>query len=146
MVSKCRERDHRSYFMHYAQGCIVQLSPTTHFPSIFHHSARPLPCHFMQSHLFALSLTSQLNLTHFSRLANTPMNTLAHRSLPSPSLRLASWVDARTRMLFLGAGIFALAQDREVGFIVVLLLVSLVHSSPSIFTTIPCTLYIHQRF
>jgi len=74
------------------------------------------------------------------------MNTLAHRSLPSPSLRLASWVDARTRMLFLGAGIFALAQDREVGFIVVLLLVSLVHSSPSIFTTIPCTLYIHQRF
>ena len=45
-------------------------------------------------------------------------------------------MDARTRMLFLGAGIFALAKDRKVGFIVVLLVVSLVHSSPSISTTI----------
>jgi hypothetical protein len=39
-------------------------------------------------------------------------------------------------MLFLGAGIFALAQDREVGFIVVLFVVSFVLSSPSIFTKI----------
>lgn len=123
--------------MDYAQDCIVQLSPTTHFPSIFHHQPFPFTqFHSMQSHPLALSLTSQLNLTHFSRLANTPMNTLTHGPLPSPSLRLASRVDARARMLFLGAGIFALAQDREVGFVVVLFLVSLVPSSPSIFTTI----------
>jgi hypothetical protein len=48
-------------------------------------------------------------------------------------------------MLFLGAGIFALAQDRKVGFIVVLFLVSLVHTSPIILQQSPCTLYIQQQ-
>jgi hypothetical protein len=131
---------------------IYALCTRLHRSTVSHHSfpvhflspALSLPFHFyhaMQSHPLALSLTSQLNLPH------TPVNTLTHRSLPSPALRLASWVDARTRMLFLGAGIFALAQDREVGFIVVLFVVSLFLSSSSIFTTITMhTLYIHQRF
>jgi hypothetical protein len=122
-------------------NCLPPLIPhpffiTSPFPSL--HSI----------HAITPSGTSQtlsVNAPHVTHLANRPMNTFTHRSLPSPALRLASWVDVRTRMLFLGAGIFALAQDREVGFIVVLVLVSLVHSSPSTLQQSPCTLYTHQR-
>lgn len=120
-------RDHRFEVHALCTKLFHPLSTTQPLPS------PSIPCNHILS---PLRSDSPIQFTHFPHLANSPMNTLTHRSLPSPSLRLTSWVDARTRMLFLGAGIFALAQDREVGFIVVLFVVSLFLSSPSIFTII----------
>ncbi len=131
-------------WMHYVQDTSFPI----HFSLLSPSHAMPchaMPCNHPISPFSDAAIPMQV-CNVLPRLADSSMNTLTHRSLPSPPLRLTSRVDARTRMLFLGASIFALAQDREVGFIVVLLLVSFVLSSPfRFYFNHKCTLCIYQR-